>query len=79
MRIHKKESAHFSREIAEKTLLVGLGSTIFREATNTRTNNTRTRAEVSRFRVRRLAGGLLLQFVEVPVVVGGLIIVRVFL
>ena len=31
-RIHGKPSAQFSRQIAEKTLLVGLGSTVFREA-----------------------------------------------
>jgi hypothetical protein len=32
MRIHKKPTAYFSRQIAEKTLLVGLGSTVFRDA-----------------------------------------------
>lgn len=32
MKAHNKPTAHFCREIAEKTLLVGLGSTIFREA-----------------------------------------------
>lgn len=32
LRAHNKPTAHFSREIAEKTLLVGLGSTVFREA-----------------------------------------------
>jgi len=31
-RIHKKETMQFSRQIAEKTLLVGLGSTVFRTA-----------------------------------------------
>eukprot|EP00325_Prymnesiales_sp_UTEX-LB-985_P009808 CAMPEP_0174697290 /NCGR_PEP_ID=MMETSP1094-20130205/3193_1 /TAXON_ID=156173 /ORGANISM="Chrysochromulina brevifilum, Strain UTEX LB 985" /LENGTH=719 /DNA_ID=CAMNT_0015894239 /DNA_START=15 /DNA_END=2174 /DNA_ORIENTATION=- len=31
-RIHKKETMHFSRQIAEKTLLVGMGSTVFRAA-----------------------------------------------
>lgn len=31
-KLHKKPSPHFCREIAEKTVLVGLGSTIFREA-----------------------------------------------
>ena len=32
LRIHKKETMQFSRQIAEKTLLVGLGSTVFRTA-----------------------------------------------
>eukprot|EP00522_Entomoneis_paludosa_P006244 CAMPEP_0172447544 /NCGR_PEP_ID=MMETSP1065-20121228/6833_1 /TAXON_ID=265537 /ORGANISM="Amphiprora paludosa, Strain CCMP125" /LENGTH=629 /DNA_ID=CAMNT_0013198869 /DNA_START=61 /DNA_END=1950 /DNA_ORIENTATION=- len=32
MKAHGKPTAHFCREIADKTLLVGLGSTIFREA-----------------------------------------------
>jgi len=32
LRIHKKETMQFVRQIAEKTLLVGLGSTVFRAA-----------------------------------------------
>jgi len=32
LKIHNKPSPHFSRQIAEKTLLVGLGSTVFRDA-----------------------------------------------
>ena len=32
LRIHKKPTMQFKRQIAEKTLLVGLGSTVFREA-----------------------------------------------
>ena len=32
LRVHKKPHAQFKREIAEKTLLVGLGSTVFRDA-----------------------------------------------
>ena len=32
LRIHKKPTMHFKRQIAEKTLLVGLGSTVFRTA-----------------------------------------------
>ena len=32
MELHGKETPQFSRQIAEKTLLVGLGSTVFREA-----------------------------------------------
>jgi len=32
LRIHKKPTMQFKREIAEKTLLVGLGSTVFRDA-----------------------------------------------
>lgn len=32
LRIHKKPTPYFSRQIAEKTLLVGLGSTVFRAA-----------------------------------------------
>ena len=32
LRVHNKPTAHFVREIAEKTLLVGLGSTVFRDA-----------------------------------------------
>lgn len=31
-RIHNKPQMQFSRQIAEKTLLVGLGSTVFRTA-----------------------------------------------
>ena len=36
-RIHGKETMQFSRQIAEKTLLVGLGSTVFRTAKHTST------------------------------------------
>ena len=32
MRVHGKPTPQFAREIAEKTLLVGLGSTVFRDA-----------------------------------------------
>jgi len=32
LKAHGKETAHFKRQIAEKTLLVGLGSTVFRDA-----------------------------------------------
>ncbi|KAL3800958.1 hypothetical protein ACHAW5_006691 [Stephanodiscus triporus] len=32
LRLHKKETPQFCREVADKTLLVGLGSTVFREA-----------------------------------------------
>ena len=32
LKAHNKPAAYFSREIAEKTLLVGMGSTIFRDA-----------------------------------------------
>jgi len=32
LRVHGKETAHFSRLVAEKTLLVGMGSTVFRDA-----------------------------------------------
>ena len=32
MRAHGKPTPQFAREIAEKTLLVGLGSTVFRDA-----------------------------------------------
>jgi len=32
LRVHKKPTMHFKRQIAEKTLLVGLGSTVFRTA-----------------------------------------------
>lgn len=32
LRVHNKPTPHFFREIAEKTLLVGLGSTVFRDA-----------------------------------------------
>ena len=32
LRIHKKPTMHFARQIAEKTLLVGMGSTVFRTA-----------------------------------------------
>mmetsp|Transcript_47784 Transcript_47784/g.108426 ORF Transcript_47784/g.108426 Transcript_47784/m.108426 type:complete len:209 (-) Transcript_47784:19-645(-) len=32
MRIHGKPAPYFSRQIADKTLLVGLGSTVFRDA-----------------------------------------------
>ena len=32
LRVHKKPTPQFSRQIAEKTLLVGLGSTVFRDA-----------------------------------------------
>ena len=32
LKAHGKETAHFCREVADKTLLVGMGSTLFREA-----------------------------------------------
>ena len=32
LRVHNKEAPQFKRLIAEKTLLVGLGSTVFRDA-----------------------------------------------
>lgn len=32
LRLHKKETPQFCREVADKTLLVGLGSTVFRDA-----------------------------------------------
>eukprot|EP00956_Cyclotella_meneghiniana_P030625 scaffold77778_cov54-Cyclotella_meneghiniana.AAC.1 len=32
LRTHKKESPHFCKQVADKTLLVGLGSTVFRDA-----------------------------------------------
>ena len=32
LRTHKKETPHFCKQIADKTLLVGLGSTVFRDA-----------------------------------------------
>lgn len=35
LRVHNKETPNFCREIAEKTLLVGMGSTVFRDAVYT--------------------------------------------
>ena len=32
LKCHNKETPQFCRQIAEKTLLVGLGSTVFRDA-----------------------------------------------
>jgi hypothetical protein len=32
LRTHKKETPHFCKQVADKTLLVGLGSTVFRDA-----------------------------------------------
>ena len=35
LQAHGKETAHFCREVADKTLLVGMGSTLFRDAVYT--------------------------------------------
>ncbi|KAL9186720.1 hypothetical protein ACHAXT_005958 [Thalassiosira profunda] len=49
LKAHGKDTAHFCREVADKTLLVGLGSTVFRDAVYTSHEVTIDQAQIDWF------------------------------
>jgi len=49
LKAHGKETAHFCREVADKTLLVGMGSTLFRDAEYTSHEVTIDQAQIDWF------------------------------